>query len=64
MAPKRKTYIIYGKLMVDTTVSLAAASLADAVEQAKALDVHDFVEILGEHNDSSLKVYGVYEETP
>jgi len=61
---KFKTFTICAKLMLDTTAEVSAESLEQAVEKSRTFTVDDFVEILGEHNDSSLTIYGVFGETP
>lgn len=61
MAKKMKTYTVWGKVTIDTTVSIEAESLADAVERSKELKETDFVKILGEYNDGALRITGVMD---
>jgi hypothetical protein len=56
----KRTFSVFGKLTLDISVDIGAESLADAVDKAKALDVDDFVEILGSYNDGALVVEGVH----
>ena len=42
-------------------VEVAAESLDDALEKAKNLTVADFVEILGDHNDTELEIQGFWK---
>jgi hypothetical protein len=58
--PKRQEYMVYAKVVVDCAIPVAATSFEDALEQARDLKVLDFVEVLGEHNDSNHQITGVY----
>ena len=59
---KKKTSHIYAKVGIETSIEIQANSLEDALEQSKSLKIGEFVEIIGEHNDSEMKITGVYEE--
>jgi hypothetical protein len=59
---KLGTYIVMGKVQIDTTCKVTASSLEEAINKARDLKEEDFVDILGDYNDGSLKVYGVFEE--
>jgi hypothetical protein len=58
---KLSSYSVYAKLTLEVSVSIKAESLADAVVQARELKELDFVDVLGEFCDGSLKVTGVLE---
>lgn len=50
--PKTKEYLITGRIHIDVGVAVNANTLDEALEKAKQLKIGDFIEILGEHNDS------------
>lgn len=54
-------YIVMGKVHIDTTCEITASSLEEAISKAKCLKEEDFVDILGDYNEGSLKVYGIFE---
>lgn len=58
---KNKTFSVCGKLELDISLDVSAASLEEAVAQSKKLDVDDFVEITGEYNDGNLRITGLFE---
>lgn len=58
---KLKTFVISAKVTVDTTCEVKAETLEEAIELGRQLGVHDFVDIRGDHNDSSLVVTGLFE---
>lgn len=63
MAKKNnKIFYVNGRLIVDVNVPVTANTLEEAVQKSKDLKWDDFIEIVGEHNDSELKIKGVYEE--
>ena len=56
-----ETYSVMAKVVVDTDVEISAPSLEEALIKARKLDIHDFVKILGSHNDSGVEVKGVWK---
>lgn len=58
---KTQTYVIQAKIMVDTDAEINAVSLEEALEKSKELNIHDFITIDGNHNDSSLEINGLYK---
>jgi hypothetical protein len=60
MKPK-KTYYVEGRIGLCVGVEVYAKSLEEAVEKAKTLELGDFVDILGEHNDSNFEISGVFK---
>jgi len=60
--PKRlKTFVVMGKIKLDTDIEISAESLEDALDKAKELNIHDFIQIKGGYNDGGSEVYGVFE---
>ena len=62
MAVKKsnETFQVYAKITLDTAIGVSANSLEEALGIARNYTIHDFVTILGEHNDSDTKITGVY----
>lgn len=58
---KRSTYYVEGRMALSVGVEITAKSLEEAQEKAKAMKLQDFVEILGDHNDSNFEVSGVFK---
>lgn len=56
-----ETYSVMAKVVVDTDVEISAPSLEEALIKARKLYIHDFVKILGSHNDSGVEVKGVWK---
>lgn len=50
---RKKTYTVTGRVHVDVGLEVEANSLEEAMTKAKDLKLTDFVNILGENNDSS-----------
>jgi hypothetical protein len=61
MATKLKTYMVMAKCNRDVSVEIKAESLGDAVAKAGDLKDEDFVKVIGDYNDGSTIVYGVFE---
>lgn len=57
---KLKMFSITAKISLDTSLVIYATSLEEAVAKSSTLDIHDFVKILGDHNDSETIVRGAY----
>lgn len=57
----KRTFHVYAKVLIDTSIEISARSLDDALEQSKSLKVDDYIEVHGEHCDSDMKITGVYE---
>jgi len=55
------TFHVYATVVVDTSIEIKAETLEDALNKARDLKIDNFVDILGEHNDSGFKITGVYE---
>ena len=66
MTAKKGTrqFTICATIGLETSIEISASSLEEAVEKSKALTISDFIDILGEHNDSVLTVSGAYEYIP
>ncbi len=58
---KTQKFLVMANLTLDTNAEITASSLEEAIEIARTLKIADFVEILGDHNDSSLHISGVFE---
>lgn len=58
---KKKQIYVQAELKVFTSLPIDADSLEGAVLIAKNMEVTEFVKILGEHNDSEIKITGVFE---
>jgi len=61
MSKQLKDFNIMAKVTIDTTLTIRAKDLDDAVEIGKSLREVDFVDIKGDFIDGDLKVYGAYE---
>ena len=62
MAKKLETFHIYAKILLETSLEIGAENLQNALEKSKELKISDFVDIIGEHCDSELKITGIYED--
>jgi len=62
MAKKLETFHIYAKVLIETSIEIGAENLQNALEKSKELKISDFVDIIGEHNDSELRITGIYED--
>ena len=58
---KARSFYVEGRIGLSVGLEVRATSLDEANEKAKALALKDFVEILGDHNDSNFRIAGVYE---
>jgi hypothetical protein len=58
---KNKTFTVQVTVEVFTTVEIKAASLEEAITEARKLGVKDVVEFDGEFNDGSIEVTGAFE---
>lgn len=58
--PRQREYSVYAHLHLEVTQSVMAVSLEEAVQKAKELDQDDFVKVLGECCDSTMKLHGVF----
>jgi hypothetical protein len=56
-----KTFHVNVRINLDTTIEISAKDLDEAVAKSKALDINDFIDITGDHNDSSFRVSGIFE---
>jgi hypothetical protein len=56
-----KTFHVNARINLDTTIEISAKDLDEAVAKGKTLDINDFIEIVGDHNDSSFRVSGIFE---
>jgi hypothetical protein len=57
---KQKEFLVTAKLTIDTNRAVLADDLAEAVEKSKNLVITDFVDILGDHNDSTVEITGAF----
>lgn len=57
---KRKTFYVEARIGLCVGVEIMATSLDDAIEKAKGMELRQFVEILGNHNDSTFAISGVF----
>ena len=66
MTAKKGTrqFTISAAIGLETSIQMSASSLEEAVQKSKDLTISDFIDILGEHNDSVLTVSGAYEYIP
>jgi len=55
-----KEFYIGARITLSTDCVISAASMEEALEKAKTLDIHDFVTLLGNHNDSSLEIDSIF----
>lgn len=58
--PSLKPYYIMGKVNLDMNLKINAESLEDALARSKSLKDSDFAECLGELNEGSVKITGVF----
>jgi hypothetical protein len=56
-----RRFQVSAQIHVETTRDITADSMEDALAQARKFDVLDFVELSGEHNDSSHEIVCLYE---
>lgn len=61
MKAKMATYYVEGRMALSVGVEINARSLEEAQEKAKSMKIQDFVEFLGDHNDSNFEVSGVFK---
>ena len=58
----KRTFQIQARLWVETTYQISAENIQDAVAASKNLKIGDLIELLGDHNDSGLRITGVFED--
>jgi hypothetical protein len=63
MAKNPKTFNVMAKLNLECGIDIKAESLEEAVEKARDLTESDFVEILGNYNDGSIEIFGLFENS-
>ena len=56
----KKRFTVIAKCIMYTDVEIITDSLEDALAQARGLNVLDFVTPMGNHNDSSFTIDGVF----
>lgn len=56
---KLKSYNVWADIKVISSIEIKAESLEDALAISKKLEVTDFIDITGEHIDSSMEITGV-----
>lgn len=63
MAKKKpaKQMRVYAELTLSTSIPVMANSLEEALVASKEFDTDDFMDIKGEHNDSSVRITGIFE---
>lgn len=61
MAKKNKTYTVMLDIKLSTDVEISAESFEEALSKARELKTLDVVTFDGNHNDSEVKVTGVFE---
>ena len=62
MKKKLNQYSVMVKVVLETEVEVSAESLVDALEKTKDLTVVDVVDFKTPHNDSEIKVTGVFAQ--
>ena len=61
MASKKQLrFFVEARVAVSVSVNISAKSLDEALEKAKQMKLEDFIEILGDHNDSNFALSGVF----
>jgi hypothetical protein len=60
MKKKQQRFFVEGKMALAVGVEITADSLESAMARAQAMKLDDFVDILGEHNDSNFRISGVF----
>lgn len=61
MAKHLKSFNVMAKLQLECGIDVKAESLEDAIDKARQLKELDFVDMKGDFNDGSIKVFGVWE---
>lgn len=64
MAAQKKallTFNVGAYITLRTDCNVNAATLEEALVVARTLNIHDFIDLKGEHNDSSLKIDSLFE---
>ena len=54
-------FLIGARITVETNCVVRADSLEEALDIGRTLKLSDFIEIKGDHNDSSLKIDSIFE---
>ena len=58
---RQQSFTVMGKLNLDIYINIDAESLGDALAKSEHLKEEDFVTILGDFADGSMRVIGVME---
>jgi hypothetical protein len=58
---KLESYCIEGRMGLCVGLTVQAKSLDEAIEKSKTLKLTDFIEFLGDHNDSNFAITGVFK---
>ena len=61
MANRLKSFSVMAKVEIETSITIRAESLEDAVAKSASLKETDFVEIYGDFNDGGIKITGCFE---
>ena len=61
--PKLKTYSIWSEGTFEVSIDIQADSMDSTLAKSKDLKLEDFIEILGEHNDSDHRITGIFEQS-
>jgi len=61
MTKKLNEYTVMIKIELDTDITIRAASLEDAIEQSKSIDLRDVVKFDGGYNDGNIEITGVFK---
>jgi hypothetical protein len=59
-AKKQQSYTVQARIVVEGDLEVRAESLDEALAKAKELKLDDFITVTGGHNDSSLRITGVF----
>ena len=61
MTPRKSPpkFTVEARVVVITSQTISADSFEDALAKAQAMKVEDFVEVIGEHHDSSIRISSV-----
>lgn len=62
MAKKNSTYRVFVKVELETEIDVSAVSFEEALIKARELGTMDVVSFDTPHNDSKVKIVGVYTD--